>query len=165
MIKSKLKISLIILFSIALTGIQAQEIHETIPATGGNASGSGGTVSYSVGQIVYMTIQGATETIAEGVQQPYEISEITNLNEELAVNISFNAYPNPASDYLMLKIEGMTNQKFSYSLFDINGKIVKESESVASETKISLENMPKSIYFLKIANKKKEVKTFKIIKN
>lgn len=39
-------ISTIFLLGIGLTGLQAQE---AIPATGGNASGSGGSVSYSVG--------------------------------------------------------------------------------------------------------------------
>ena len=41
---------------------------ETIPASGGAAIGSGGTSSYSVGQLVYTTNTGSG-TVTQGVQQ------------------------------------------------------------------------------------------------
>ncbi len=40
-------------------------------ATGGDASGSGGTVASSVGQIVYTTNTGTTGSVVQGVQQPF----------------------------------------------------------------------------------------------
>jgi hypothetical protein len=46
---------------------------------GGEATGSGGTVSYSIGQIAY-TSKGAGGTVSEGVQQAFEV---TNLPIEL----------------------------------------------------------------------------------
>jgi hypothetical protein len=45
------------------TTIQAQN---TIPASGGNASGSG-TASYSVGQVMYQTHTGTNGSVSEGV--------------------------------------------------------------------------------------------------
>jgi len=57
----------------SVTAILAQT---AIPAAGGNATGSGGTVSYSVGQLTYNTYQGSVGTVSEGVQQPYEILTI-----------------------------------------------------------------------------------------
>jgi len=59
---------------LCLTIIQGQS---TIPSTGGNATGSGGSVSYTVGQITYRTFSGTNGSIAEGVQQTYEISVVT----------------------------------------------------------------------------------------
>ena len=46
---NKLKIGLVFLFGVGIAGVQAQE---AVPAAGGNASGSGGTVSYTVGQVL-----------------------------------------------------------------------------------------------------------------
>lgn len=46
---------------------------------GGEASGSGGTMSYSIGQIAYVA-KGAGPTASEGVQQAFEV---TNLPVEL----------------------------------------------------------------------------------
>ncbi|MCB0649678.1 MAG: hypothetical protein KDC85_00225 [Saprospiraceae bacterium] len=47
-------------------GLQSQQsLHH---ATGGDASGSGGSVSYTVGHPVYTTHDGAGGSVAQGVQ-------------------------------------------------------------------------------------------------
>ncbi len=49
--------------------IQAQE---AVLNTGGNATGSGGTVGYSVGLSAYTTPVGASGSVAQGVQEAYQ---------------------------------------------------------------------------------------------
>lgn len=39
---------------------------QAIPAGGGNASGGGGTVSYTIGQLVYTTYTGANGSVVLG---------------------------------------------------------------------------------------------------
>ena len=58
-------------FNFCLSTATAQE---SINATGGDASGSAGSASYSVGQVAYQTLAGTNGSIAEGVQQAYKIS-------------------------------------------------------------------------------------------
>ena len=101
MLKKRLQLSAILLFGIGLTGLQAQTSGN---ATGGNASGSGGSVSYSVGQVVYTTNIGTNGSVAQGVQQPYEISVVTAIEQTKTINLLVTAYPNPATDYLTLNI-------------------------------------------------------------
>ncbi len=50
---------------------------ETITSAGGNTTGSAGSVSYTVGQIIFSTFSGANGSVIQGVQQPYEISIAT----------------------------------------------------------------------------------------
>ena len=57
-------LSIFFLLGFCLAIVQGQQ---TIPATGGNASGSGGSVSYSVGQILYSTFSGTNGTVVQGV--------------------------------------------------------------------------------------------------
>jgi hypothetical protein len=80
----KLILSALLLSGLGLTGLQAQEV---IPAVGGNASGSGGSVSYSVGQVAYQTHTGTNGSVVEGVQQPYEISVLTAIEEAKNINL------------------------------------------------------------------------------
>ena len=42
-----------------------------------------------VGQVVYITSTGINGSVAQGVQQPYEISVITGVNET-AINLEMN---------------------------------------------------------------------------
>jgi len=83
-------------FSLSFS-VQAQTSHQVLSASGGDASGSGGTVAYSVGQIVYSTSTGTTGSVAQGVEQAYEISSVGI--KETALNISLSVFPNPTSDF------------------------------------------------------------------
>ena len=49
--------------------VNSQTVHQVLSASGGDATGSGGSVAYSVGQIVYTTPTGTTGSVAQGVEQ------------------------------------------------------------------------------------------------
>ena len=63
-----------------------------IPAAGGNASGTGGSVSFSVGQVFYLMNTGTTGSVLEGVQQPFEISETTLKTQTLTFLAGWNLF-------------------------------------------------------------------------
>ena len=157
-----LKLSTLFLLGLGLTELHAQE---SISATGGNASGSGGSVSYSVGQVVYTINAGTNGSVAQGVQQPYEISVSTGLDEANGINLSVSAYPNPTADFLNLKVENYDNTNLWYQLFDINGSISETKKLQDNQTCIVMNHLVPATYFLKITLGSQEVKTFKIIKN
>lgn len=144
--------------------VQAQK---AIVATGGNAMGNGGAVSYSVGQISFSTNSSAFGSLAQGVQQPYEISSTINI-DEAQIDLIFSAYPNPANEYLNLTVDVSALQskhKMNYMLYDINGKLLKNGNIEGTETKIYMNKNNQGIYFLKVLSDNKEIKSFKIIKN
>jgi hypothetical protein len=158
----KLKLSTVLLFVIGLTGIQAQN---TIPATGGNATGAGGTSSYTVGQVVYTTNSGTNGTVAQGVQQPFEISVVTGVEEAQGISLEIMVYPNPTMDFITLKIENHEVLNLRYQLNDIKGSLLLDNIIEGSETSIEMSSLVPATYFLKVTDNKKVVKTFKIIKN
>jgi len=67
-----LLLSAVFLFGPGLTGLQAQE---SMNATGGDASGSGGTFSYSFGQFASQSFFEGNSSVAQGVQHPFEFFE------------------------------------------------------------------------------------------
>ena len=158
----RLKLSAVLLLGLGLTGLQAQE---TIPATGGNALGSGGTASYTVGQMVYQTNTGTNGSVAEGVQQPYEISIVTAIEDANGINLSISAYPNPTFDYLTLEVKDFDFSNLTFQLYDIQGKLVQNEKITDRQTRVLMDNLLPATYFVKILEGNKEVKTFKIIKN
>lgn len=160
----QIKLICILFLSLWFTVLYAQE---AIPAAGGNATGSGGSMSYSVGQDVYTTNTGSNGSVAQGIQQPYEIFVVTGLEEAIGIKLNLSAYPNPATDFLILKVDVSTQLNFhsmSYQLFDLSGKLLENKELMSSETSIDMKNLLPSTYLLKVIDKNKEVKTFKIIK-
>ena len=158
----QLKLSAILLLGLGLTGLQAQE---SVNATGGNASGSGGSVSYSIGQVAYQTQTGTNGSVVQGVQQPYEISVVTGIEEAKGINLLVSAYPNPTTDYLTLSIDGFDRSNLSYQLYNMNGKLILNEKITGNQTSIVMSTLVPATYFVKVIQRNKDVKVFKIIKN
>ena len=161
--KQKRKIQCLLFLSYFwFTTIQAQE---TIPATGGSATGSGGTVTYSAGQVTYNTFLATTGTVAQGVQQPYEISVVTGISNAREITLECSIFPNPTTKFVKLMVESIDYENLRFRLYDVNGILIQDKKVERRETEISMENLSPSIYFLKVINNNKEVKVFKIVKN
>ena len=141
---------------------------EAILTTGGDASSTTGSVSYSVGQIVYTTNTGATGSVAQGVQQPYEISISTAIKNTKDILLDFKAYPNPVRDNLRLRTGNRNFDNLYYQLLDIKGNLLKQEKISDSETLINMSGFPSATYLLKVIYTKdsssQEMKLFKIIK-
>ena len=155
----KVKLSVLLLV-LGLTA-QAQQANTV---SGGDASGSGGTAAYSIGQVVYTTSTGTTGSVAQGVQQPFEISVVLGIDNH-SINLELTAYPNPTTNYLTLNVGNSEFSNLNFQLYNISGKLIESRKIISSSETIGLENLPAATYFLKVINNNQEVKTFKIIKN
>ncbi len=130
---------------------------------GGNAAGSGGTISYSIGQTDYSSSSSAEGTVSQGLQQPYEISEVTSANQP-SLDISVSLHPNPVKDYLYLIIPDKHWQYLEITLFDIIGRPILHEKLAGQTTILDMNEFIPGAYFLIIENEKKQIKSFKIIK-
>jgi hypothetical protein len=136
----------------------------TIPASGGEASGNNGSTSYTVGQLFYSLHTGTNGSVAEGVQQPFEISVVVGIDNARAIALNCKAYPNPAIDLLTLEVDKLDDKDLYYQLCDAAGKILVSKKIIEIRTLIPMEELSPSTYFLKITDNKTSVKVFKIVK-
>jgi hypothetical protein len=147
-----------------LLGIGGLHAQESPTATGGDATGAGGTSSYTVGQVVYTTNTGSNGSVAQGVQQPYEISVTTGVNET-SINLEMSVFPNPTTNYLQLKVGSEKLENLNFQLIDLQGKVIENKKVTAITSTINMEELPKAIYFLNVTKNNQLIKTFKVIKN
>jgi hypothetical protein len=59
-----------ILFLICLLKLSLSA-QTSVNSAGGEATGSNGQISFSVGEIIYTTMNNASYSVAQGIQQPY----------------------------------------------------------------------------------------------
>lgn len=144
------------------TGISAQSI---IGNAGGNDEGDGGSVSYTIGQVFYKVIGESNGTLLQGVQQPYEINEVTGLEDFQNMDGEVLIYPNPVENFLMLNIQADEAIDLKYEIFNLQGKLLRNSQINSTETRISMESLAPSVYYLKISDGNQLWKVFKIVKN
>jgi len=145
-------------------GLMQARAQKDVMAAGGNATGSGGSASYSVGQVVYTTATGTNGSANQGVQQPYEIF-IVGVDENPGINLQLRVYPNPTSIQVTLDIGSRDPENLVYMLYDLRGKQL-ESQKIRTElTMITMTNLPSGTYILKVLDGQSLLRTFKIIKN
>lgn len=135
----------------------------TISASGGDASGSGGSMAYSLGQVVYNTYSNNDFIWSQGVQQAYEVSTLSVSTPNLEGTLT--AYPNPTMHQITLDVENFKGQDWSYTLFDLQGRLLKSASIKSSHTSINMSQFLPATYLIVIRDQEqKNLKTFKIIK-
>ena len=83
------------------------------------------------------------------------------VDDDLQGAFGIQVYPNPASEVLNIKLNNA--QKATFKIFDLAGKLVKESSSSDQLAEINISSLPKGVYILNI-NTGKESVNKKIIK-
>ena len=131
--------------------------------TGGVATGSGGSITYTIGETNYITASGSGGHVTQGLQQPLEIFPLEISTPELKANVSL--YPNPTSEFVVISVEGNNVENLRYELYDMDGRLIATSKMVSNETSILMRDYASATYFVKVINNNNESKNFKINKN
>ncbi|GAA4762463.1 MULTISPECIES: T9SS type A sorting domain-containing protein [Flavobacterium] len=132
--------------------------------SGGEATGSGGTVSYSFGQVAFETVSGSNGELTQGVQQALEV--YTLATTDFSYGLQAILYPNPAIYSVNLSLGSLNDfSQLSYELIDVSGKILQNGKITESQTEIDVSNLSSATYFFNLIDSGKRIKSFKLIKN
>ena len=154
----------ILILALCLTGSEnLLQSQSTLSVSGGNASGQGGSLSYTVGQVAFHTFAGTAGEIMQGIQQPYEITVITG-SEIPGINLLFSVYPNPADEFITLETGDYGFGLLYYNFYNINGNVLLNGKVNGDQYRIYMGNLKSGTYFLRLSERSKILKTFKIIK-
>lgn len=151
---------LILLAGLSVPDLLAQQ---GTTASGGDISGSGGSASYSTGVVAYTTLNGATGSATQGIQQPYEFFVLGTDHFE-AITLSVAVYPNPTVSEIYLRLGSVNVSNPRFELYDLNGRLLLQQKITLMETPIAMASLPAASYILKVYAGNAELKTFKIIK-
>jgi len=134
-----------------------------IVSSGGNASGTGGSISYTVGQTYFNYISSSSFNMLNGLQQPYEISVV---GVETPEDIKLNAvvFPIPVLDVLNLSIPDKPQKELKYIMYNLNGEQISQGKVESNLTEVSTASLCGGIYILSVYESNKVLKTFKILK-
>ena len=134
-----------------------------LTSAGGEYKGEGGTVSQSFGQLSFATMSSDEISISEGVIQVFEIAVISGV-ENNAIQLFYNAYPNPVHENLSLAVENYNGEALEYQLFDSNGRLISKGMVESKLTAISTLDLIPASYYLHVLKEGKSEKSCKIVK-
>lgn len=136
-----------------------------VPA-GGDAQG-GGSVSYTVGQIAVQnaTSSSGSVSVAEGVQQPYEIMTV-GVDDYPQIALNAVVYPNPTENLAQLRLNGFEIPAGGLRaiLYDGNGKQLQVVTIAEDLTSFQIGQYATGTYYLEVREGKHVLKTFKVVR-
>lgn len=138
---------------------------ESVNSAGGEATGLGGSASYSTGQVVFTAISSATGTVVQGVQQPWEIFVYPGIDEQIERNEPAIVFPNPTNGLVTIKIQDESWEKCMVSLWDNQGQMLLQCEFNDRQFDMDLSLYARSVYFIRITSAEGNIKVFRIVKN
>jgi hypothetical protein len=149
---------ILLLLMLCVSSLQAQQV---VATQGGSFSNSGGSISFTIGEGVAQTLAGDTKTLTQGFQQStISVFMMSEPDQDPAITV----YPNPVTQFLILKIVREDLVDLQYEVFDINGIMLIRKMVEAPETTIDLKQLPGGMYIIRIREGLTEIKSFKIIK-
>lgn len=154
------KITLLALLVVTASVLQAQR--NTV-ASGGDVSGIGGSLSFSVGQVDHAVLIAPAGSVQQGVQQPYQAT-VTTGHEEHDLERSFGAFPNPTREQLFLEVKGELLPGSYFILRDDRGRTLSTRNIDADLLAIPIEGSAQGVYFLEVRQGGEVIKSFRIVK-
>jgi hypothetical protein len=132
-----------------------------LSAAGGHFKSSGGSTSFTVGQVAYVLKKGTGFYLNEGVQQVY--TKKTTPVEELVYLKEVQLYPNPTQETMTLILSSKEDIQVRYTIMDYLGKEIRNGNILSEKSEISLRDLPSGNYFISLKSKK-EIRIFKMVK-
>ena len=133
----------------------------SLNVSGGEASSSKGSIVYSIGTVFYTNIEAQHNTVGQCIQQAKEL-KVQEIKTQPLVQVF--AYPNPTTDFVLIDILDYENENAQYELFDFRGSLVKNERITTSTTKLPMDDLRSSTYFLKVTVMNKFEKTLTLLK-
>ncbi|SDI51145.1 T9SS type A sorting domain-containing protein [Winogradskyella thalassocola] len=153
-----------LLFGVLISSFNYMEAQETIVTAGGDITDTGGTVNYSVGQVVQNTIINADTSVFQGIQFYFEDQSLTVV--DIKTNLEITTYPNPTSSKLNINIDDFKPNTLTYKLYNVLGQLVTEGNVATKTTTINVNHLEMATYLLLIENTiDQTTQIFKIVKN
>lgn len=121
---------------------------QAVTPAGADANGSGGSLSWTLGQVDAAFLHSSAGSMAQGVQHPVEL--LTVAVEEKGASPGLSAWPNPTADALTIDLGEPFDGRPQYRMLDAAGNLIAEGQVYASPFTISFLDIPAAYYVIRI---------------
>lgn len=157
-----MKIIQVLITAVIVLGYQTLNAQQVVLSATQNTQSETGSLSASIGQIVYKQHSSSSIVLLEGVQQPLEVV-LQSTSLAPGINYELKAYPNPSSAYVCLSLSS-ADAILNYTLYSLDGQLLKQGQVQTPETYISVQDLPPANYILQVAGEGGFKQVFEIIK-
>ena len=134
-------------------------------SSGGEINGDNGYMSFTVGQMDFISIGSSNENMNQGIQQHVEVIPVKSIEGLKDGELKLSVYPNPAEEFITIDILSSDFEHLSYAIFNTEGKEIESNLLQKQNTVINLKHLSAAAYIIKILAEGIQFKEYKIVKN
>ena len=113
----------------------------------------------------YNGVATACETFSYGEVEDYSINvtgRTRNVNNTTVTSIEFMVFPNPANNYLEIKV--LNNEALGeIKIYNMGGSLIKSINAPETHKKLDINNIPSGVYYISVGTE--IIRTKKFMKN
>ncbi|MCW5898673.1 MAG: T9SS type A sorting domain-containing protein [Flavobacteriales bacterium] len=137
---------------------------QAVPSSGGDAASTAGSISWSVGQPAYTAPESSAGRVSQGVQQVYDVTTVST-TDPMDPALVATVGPNPTTDGVVLRLQGMPPPGTGYQLMDATGKLLRTEVVTSNETPITLAHLSSGSYLISLLEEGLPILVVRIIKH
>lgn len=152
------------------TAAFSQSPDASVLASAGGVNSNGKmSLEWTLGEASVSTLSYGSNLLTEGYHQPIIIISNTKrpeLVKAIINDLNITIAPNPVMSILTVTFTGKFESRLHLSLMNVSGKLLwsKDQFFKSNTTTIAMEHLPGGVYFLRINDSQRVLKTFEIIK-
>ena len=127
---------------------------------GGDASSTGGSISYSIGQVAYSN--STNGLVTEGVQQPFQIFTVSVDN--VFHDFQLNVYPNPTSDELIIALKNF-HAGVSAEILSADGSLIHTQFLLSGQTSVDVSSWAAATYIVRLTDETGHTAAYQVVKH
>jgi hypothetical protein len=135
---------------------------ELVSSAGDSFNNTSYQLDWSIGELQTETYAGSQNTLTQGFHQGTYI--ITGIDENPLLKFSVTAFPNPASEFIMLKVKSEKFNEMQYTITDLSGKVLQTGKLLNETKQINFANYAVGTYFISVSQNDRRVQSFQVIK-
>jgi hypothetical protein len=165
--KKILTLSAIVFVLIILVLFRPSALHaqHAVSASGTDIYGTGGSISYTLGQVVYEMYLGGSGTVVLGVQQPHEIYVYPGFENPLLIPPFVAVFPNPVLNLMTIQLDDDPDIHVVAVLYDITGKVLEQININSRQALMDLSTYARGVYILRVYHRGHSSQVFRVVKN
>ena len=134
--------------------ISAQELY-LLGAAGTESTGTGGSVSWSLGEIITVTAGGPSNDVTQGFHQ----GNIYVTGVEHLAEINVSVYPNPTSEFVTVTCP----YPVRVSIYDASGRLIAIHDLTIEVNQLNVTEFARGTYNLIFESTEQETKTARLV--
>ncbi|MDA7744691.1 T9SS type A sorting domain-containing protein [bacterium] len=132
--------------------IQAQEV---IASAGAEVESSGGSMSYTIGEMVVASTITDDGALTQGYQQGFLTPTAI---DEIPAELELSLYPNPAADYIIIESKSLSDFE-QITMYDMSGRLIwsqNGNSSVDNKITVDFTGHAAGNYIIRLADSDKD---------